>query len=95
MFVESYFRSVCVLLMLVSDLQQKQNVFHTRKLFMIFCCVRYEASLFLQYMGLMIAILPTHPRVSEVTCMPADAKRQQGLTGTHAQTVSEKILSRR
>jgi hypothetical protein len=39
----------------------------------------------------MVAILPTHPRVSEVTCMRADAKRQQNLTGTptHAQPVSD------
>ena len=41
-------------------------------------------------MGLMVAILPTHPRVSEVTCMRADAKRQEGLTGTHTQSFSEK-----
>jgi hypothetical protein len=91
-----YFRSVCVLLMLVIDLQQKQNVFHTHKLFMNLFCVRYGASIFFNTrMGLMVAILPTHPRFSEVTCMRADAKRQQDLMGTHAQTVSEKRLSRR
>jgi hypothetical protein len=77
----------------VIDLQQKQNVFHTHKLFMNLFCVRYGASIFFYTcLGLMVAILPTNPRVSEVTCMRADAKRQQGLTGTHAQTVSEKKI---
>jgi len=91
-----YFRSVCVLLMLAVDLQQKQNVFHTHKLFMNLFCVRSGASVsFYKRMGLMVAILPTHPRVSEVTCMRADAKRQQDLTGTHAQTVLEKMLSKK
>ena len=42
----------------------------------------------------MVAILPTHPRVSEVTCMRADAKRQQDLTGTHAQTVLENVVQK-
>ena len=50
---------------------------------------------FYKRMGLMVAILPTHPRVGEVTCMRADAKRQQDLTGTHAQTVFEKMLSKK
>jgi hypothetical protein len=82
--------------MLAIDLQQKQNVFHTHKLFMNLLCVRSGASAFFYTRkGLMVAILPTHPRVSEVTCMRAYAKRQQDLTGTHAQAVFEKILSKR
>jgi hypothetical protein len=82
--------------MLVIDHQQKQNVFHTHKLFMnCFVSVTELLFFFNTRMGLMVAILPTHPRVSEVACMRADAKRQQDLTATHAQTISEKILSRR
>jgi hypothetical protein len=74
--------------------RQKQNVFHTHKLFMNLCCVRSGASVsFYTRMGLLVAILPTHPRVSEVTYRRADAKRQQDLTGTYAHTVFEKILS--
>jgi hypothetical protein len=81
--------------MLAIDLQQKRNVFHTHKLFMNLFCVRSGASVFVYTrMGLMVAILPTHPRVSEVTCMRADAKRQQDLTGTHAQPSLKKIVQK-
>jgi hypothetical protein len=87
----------CVSCWCLWSISNRNKMFFTRTNCFWICFVSVMELQFFFYtsMALMVAILPTHPRVSEVTCMRADAKRQQDLTGTHTQTVSEKILFRR
>jgi hypothetical protein len=95
-----YFRSVCacvfccrcVFCWYLWSISNRKKMFLTRTNYLWICFVSVMELLFFSYtrMGLMVAVLPTHPRVSEVTCLRTNAKRQQDLTGTHAQTVSEK-----
>jgi hypothetical protein len=85
--VNCYFCSVCVLLRLVIDLQQKQNIFsQAQTIYEFILCPLWSFNFFYIRIGIMVAILPTHPRVSKVTCMRADAKQQRGLTRVFSHT---------